>query len=58
VFKIVGWADAQGNLQSAKPRAVAAPPSEEPTLRAATRPAETPSDPAPRQGQRRRPAAR
>jgi len=62
VFKIVGWADAQGNLQSAKPRAVAAPPSEEPTLRAATRPAETPAetpaDPAPRQGQRRRPAAR
>ena len=58
VFKIVGWADAQGNLQSAKPRAVAAPPSEEPTLRAATRPAETPAEPAPRQGQRRRPAAR
>ena len=61
VFKIVGWADAQGNLQSAKPRAVR-PPAEEPTLRAATRPAETPAetpaDPAPRQGQRRRPAAR
>jgi len=58
VFKIVGWADAQGNLQSAKPRAVAAPPSEEPTLRAAPRPAEPPAEPAPRQGQRRRPAAR
>ena len=58
VFKIVGWADAQGNLQSAKPRVVAAPPSEEPTLRAAPRPTETPAEPAPRQGQRRRPAAR
>jgi hypothetical protein len=57
IFKIVGWADAQGNLQSAKPRVVA-PPAEEPTLRAATRPAEEPSEPAPRQGQRRRPAAR
>jgi hypothetical protein len=58
VFKIVGWADAQGNLQSAKPRAVARPTAEEPTLRAAPAPAEAPAEPPPRQGQRRRPVAR
>jgi hypothetical protein len=58
VFTIVGWADAQGNLQSDKPRVVARPPAEEPTLRAAQPPAETPAEPQPRQGQRRRPVAR
>jgi len=48
VFKIVGWADAEGNLQSAKPRAVA-PPAEEAVpaparaRRAPARPADAPA---------------
>jgi hypothetical protein len=53
IFKIVGWADADGNLQSAKPRAVRPAPATEP----AAEPSGA-SEPAPRVGQRRRPAAR
>jgi len=67
VFKVVAWADAQGNLQSAKPRAVSQtkPETEKRTsefrssaqVEAAAEPAEEPVA-APRVGQRRRPAAR
>ena len=72
IFKIVGWADANGNLQTNKPRAVDAPAAAAtPRRRAAVvteatsepEPVETAPEPkaspeAPRQGQRRRPAAR
>jgi hypothetical protein len=74
IFKIVGWADAEGNLQTNKPRAVASPQAATPRKRAAvavepvsepeavSEPEVTEDAPAPapvaRQGQRRRPAAR
>jgi hypothetical protein len=74
IFKIVGWADADGNLQSNKPRAVDAPSTAAtPRRRAAVvtetiampeprvepdTPEDAPAAPVARQGQRRRPAAR
>jgi hypothetical protein len=73
IFKIVGWADANGNLQTNKPRAVEAPATAPTRRRAAvvaeeaaelqaamTPPPEedAPAAPVARQGQRRRPAAR
>jgi len=53
VFSIVGWADADGNLQTAKPRPVAAPPAEAAPApararRAPARPVDAPAEaPAP-----------
>ena len=56
IFNIVGWADAEGQMQTAKPRAIA-PIKPEPAPEPAAEPAGEPA-PAPRVGQRRRPAAR
>jgi hypothetical protein len=59
VFKIVAWANAQGEIQSSRPRPVkvAAPePAEAPEAPWADDEPEAP--PAPRQGQRRRPTSR
>jgi len=74
IFKVVGWADANGNLQTNKPRAVEAPAAATPARRRAAvvteeismpeprvepdTPEDAPAAPAARQGQRRRPAAR
>jgi len=74
IFKVVGWADANGNLQSNKPRAVEAPAAATTARRRAAvvtetiampeervepdTPEDAPAAPAARQGQRRRPAAR
>jgi hypothetical protein len=73
IFKIVGWADANGNLQDSKPRAVASPQAATPRKRAAVAvepiaelgsasepdvEENAPAAPVARQGQRRRPAAR
>ena len=56
IFKIVGWADAEGQLQTAKPRAIP-PIKPEPAPEATAEPAGEPAT-APRVGQRRRPVAR
>ena len=56
IFNIVGWADAEGQMQTAKPRAIA-PIKPETAPEPAAEPAGEPA-PSPRVGQRRRPAAR
>jgi hypothetical protein len=74
IFKVVGWADAGGNLQTNKPRAVEAPAAAATARRRAAvvteaasepeprvepaTPEDAPAAPVARQGQRRRPAAR
>jgi len=58
IFKIVGWADANGNLQAAKPRVVRPAAAQAAPAEPAAPPADEPAPAPTRVGQRRRPAAR